>query len=42
MFFYYYFDLVHDVVPICLQQPLAQLFDATWTDGMGNCSVYHS
>jgi hypothetical protein len=34
------FTLVEQVVPLCLQQPLAQVFPASWAGGMGQCSVY--
>ncbi len=35
-----FFALIQHVVPLCLQWPLAQLFDAAWESNLGQCSVY--
>jgi len=34
------FALVQQVVPLCLQWPLAQLFPATWTGSMLSLSFF--
>ncbi len=37
-----YFLDVYDVLPLCLQWPLAKLFPAAWVGSMGQCLFYIS
>jgi hypothetical protein len=40
--FCFVFALVHHVVPLCFQLPLAQLIPVSWTGSIGPCSVHLS